>query len=127
MKKIIISLLLIFLLASVFMCTYVDAAVSIPSGIKNGMKQANSGTGMGDTQTAKVINNVIGLIQVAGSGIALVVITIMGIKYILAAPSEKADVKKMVMPVIIGCVLLFGAVNIAGMIEKFANTELPNS
>jgi len=79
---------------------------------------------MSGTQTAKVINNVIGIIQVVGSGIALITITLMGIKYMLAAPSEKADVKKMVLPVIIGCVLLFGAVNLAGVVEKFATSTL---
>lgn len=66
------------------------------------------------------INSVIGLIQVAGSGISILVITIVGIRYILSSPQEKADLKKSAMPIIIGCVLLFGAVNIVAIIEKFS-------
>ena len=62
------------------------------------------------------INSVIGLFQFAGTGIAVFVVTVLGIKYMLAAPSEKADVKKNIMPIIIGCILLFGAVNIVSVI-----------
>lgn len=73
----------------------------------------------GDNGVIKAINSVIGLLQYAGSGIALIVITILGIKYILASPSEKADVKKSIMPILIGCVLLFGGVNLAGILATF--------
>lgn len=68
------------------------------------------------------INTIIGLLQYVGSGIALIVITILGIKYILASPAEKADVKKSIMPILIGCVLLFGGVNIAGLIASFTKS-----
>lgn len=74
-----------------------------------------------DSGIISAINTVIGLLQYVGSGIALIVITILGIKYILASPSEKADVKKSIMPILIGCLLLFGGVNIAGLITKFTN------
>lgn len=74
-----------------------------------------------DSGIISAINTVIGLLQYVGSGIALIVITILGIKYILASPSEKADVKKLIMPILIGCLLLFGGVNIAGLITKFTN------
>ena len=64
----------------------------------------------------EILNKIIGLMQVAGTGIALVVITLLGIKYMLASPSEKADTKKMIMPILIGCILLFAAVNIVSTI-----------
>lgn len=66
------------------------------------------------------LNNVIGLIQVAGTGISVVVVTMLGIKYLLASPSEKADVKKQIAPILIGCVLLFGAVNLVAIIADFS-------
>lgn len=69
-----------------------------------------------DSGVASAINNVIGLFQFAGTGIAVFIVTVLGIKYMLAAPSEKADVKKNIMPIIIGCILLFGAVNIVAII-----------
>lgn len=66
------------------------------------------------------INNVIGLIQFTGTGISVIVVTMLGIKYILASPSEKADVKKQIAPILIGCVLLFGAVNLVAIIADFS-------
>ena len=124
MKKI-ISLLIVLLLASIFV------------GINNVYAAGDAGidqliTSMDGTSTAVaaddkvggIINTIIGLLQVAGSGISLIVITILGIKYILASPGEKADVKKSAMPIAIGCVLLFGAVNLIAAIESFTTTGI---
>lgn len=86
------------------------------SSMKDAGTMANT-----DSRIGNVINNVIGLLQMVGSGIALIVITLLGMKYILASPSEKADVKKAVMPIIIGCILLFGAVNLMAAVANFAS------
>lgn len=66
------------------------------------------------------INSIIGLLQLAGSGISIIVVTMLGVKYILASPADKADVKKSITPIIIGCVLLFGAVNLVATIMDFS-------
>ena len=71
---------------------------------------------------AKSINDVIGLLQIAGTGIALIVVTILGIKYMLASPSEKADTKKQILPILIGCVLVFGAVTLVSAMTDLAAT-----
>ena len=68
-----------------------------------------------------VINTIIAFIQVIGTGISLIMGTVLGIKYLLAAPSDKADVKKQIMPMIIGAFLLFGAVNIMAIIADFTS------
>lgn len=70
------------------------------------------------------INIVIGLIQVVGTGIAIVMVTIQGVKYIMASPSDKASVKHNAVPICIGCLLLFAAVNIVKIIADTA-TNLP--
>ena len=125
MRKVISVLCLFTMLFSVLI-NFSYAADNDPrdmSGLITDMATANDMSEQG--RIGKVINNVIGLLQMAGSGIALIVITILGIKYILASPSEKADVKKSIMPVIIGCVLLFGAVNLMAAVANFA-TVLKN-
>ena len=63
-----------------------------------------------------VLNAVIKLIQIVGSGIAIIMVIMLGMKYMLASPGEKADYKKTAVPILIGCVLLFAASNIAGII-----------
>lgn len=123
MKKIVLTLLIILLLMSIICTNYVFA--DDIEDIKSNMSDIGDASGITNTGTAKVINSVIGIMQIVGSGISLIVITMLGIKYILASPSEKADVKKNIMPILIGCVLLFAAVNIVGMIESFSNATLP--
>lgn len=86
------------------------------------MKDVN--TPAEDEKVQGVINTIIGLLQVAGTGIALITITMMGLKYIMASPGEKADVKKQVIPIIIGCILLFGAVTLMSAIYDFAQKVL---
>ena len=75
----------------------------------------------GNFKLVNSINTVIGVLQVVGTGIALVVVSIMGIKYMMASPSEKADTKKMIISIFIGFVLLFGAVNLVAIVANFSD------
>lgn len=117
MKKI-ISIFVLLLMISVF-STFVYATGDGINEVIDGMKNTSNIAGQ-DSNIANTINDVIGLLQIAGTGISLIVVTMMGIKYMLASPSEKADTKKMIAPVLIGCVLLFGAVNIVAIIADFS-------
>lgn len=120
MKKIISILTIILMLSLVIGLNNAYATGEI-NQIISGMSQASTinpadiNTGIGNT-----INNVIGLLQLAGTGIAVIIVTMLGIKYILASPSEKADTKKAIMPILIGCILLFGAVNLVAVVADFA-------
>lgn len=120
MKKIISILTIILMLSLVIGLNNAYATGGI-NQIISGMSQASTinpadiNTGIGNT-----INNVIGLLQLAGTGIAVIIVTMLGIKYILASPSEKADTKKAIMPILIGCILLFGAVNLVAVVADFA-------
>lgn len=117
MKKTILLFVFILIL-SLFVgtinayATGVDDVISAMEGTSN---MATDGNGIKTS-----INNIIGLIQLAGTGISVVVVTMLGIKYILASPSEKADVKKQIVPILIGCVLLFGAVNLVAIVADFS-------
>lgn len=117
MKKTILILGLI-LIVSLFVGTanvYATDVNAIISSMEGTSDMATDGNGI-----KNALNNVIGLIQVAGTGISVVVVTMLGIKYLLASPSEKADVKKQIAPILIGCLLLFGAVNLVAIIADFA-------
>ena len=65
---------------------------------------------------------IIGLVQAIGSILAVVVLVILGIKYMMGSAEEKADYKKTMIPYLIGAILVFAASNIAGMVFNFANT-----
>ena len=119
MRKIIYVLTIIILFSMIFdfYSVYADDGVNSIITAMEGTSNAATATGTG---VGNVINNVIGIMQVVGSGLSIIVITLLGIKYILASPGEKADVKKSIMPILIGCVLLFGAVNLIAAVEEFS-------
>lgn len=74
-----------------------------------------------------ILNSVIGIIQIAGTGISMIMVSLLGIKYIMAAPSDKADVKKQIAPLVIGAVILFASVNLVGIIADVANSTLESA
>lgn len=122
MKKYIIVLIMFLLISISFsIYTYASSSITDTGAIISAMsdaKPSNMATGSG-SNIPKIINTIIGLLQVAGTGISIIVVTILGIKYLMASPSEKADTKKSILPIIIGCVLLFGAVNLMSALLDF--------
>jgi len=75
----------------------------------------------GGTEIKTVGEDIIGIIQIVGSLVAVGVIVVLGIKYMMGSASEKAEYKKTMIPYVIGAVLIFAGVHIAGAIYDFAN------
>ena len=133
MKKIVSILLCIILISAVFGINdvYADGKkedkkkettdVTDPTSVISSMEDVKDNMASTDNSIADIINTAIGLLQITGTGISIIVVSILGIKYLLASPSEKADTKKSILPIIIGCALLFGAVNLISAISNFAN------
>ena len=53
-----------------------------------------------------------GILIIVGMVIAVVITGILGIKFMIGSVEEKAEVKKSLIPFIIGCVIVFGAFGI---------------
>lgn len=126
-KIIILFTLILFLIFTVSFVNTSFAAVKDVDGLLKSStlkKVSKKDDGGGKSGIINGINSIIGLIQLAGSGISIIVITLLGVKYILASPSDKADVKKSITPIIMGCIFLFGGVNIVGIIAKFSGEVL---
>ena len=80
-----------------------------------------------DTKIPGAIDSIIGLVQVAGTGIALIAVSLLGIKYMLASVEEKAEIKKYIVGIVIGAVLVFGGIEIAQLLANFSTEVLPTS
>ena len=59
---------------------------------------------------------ILGFLQIVGGIAAVVIIAIFGIKYMLGSLEEKAEYKKSFIPLIVGIVVLYGAVVIANLL-----------
>ena len=68
------------------------------------------------------IGKLLGFLQVASGLVAILMIAIVGFNYIISTPDVKEEMKKKMLPIIIGLVLVFGAVSIAKFILGVAGT-----
>ncbi len=63
-----------------------------------------------------MFENMWGFVRVIGSAISVIVIVVIGIKYIWASTEEKFEIKQTVIYYVIGAVLLFATVNIVSIV-----------
>ena len=76
-----------------------------------------------DDQAAidKVGQGIVKVLSTIGSICSVVVLIIIGIKYMLGSIEEKAEYKKNMLPYVIGAFLVFGASVVASVIYNIAN------
>ena len=67
-----------------------------------------------------ISNSIIGILTVAGMAVSIIVLIVLGIKYMMGSTAEKAEYKKTLMPYFIGALLIFGASAIATVVMNMA-------
>lgn len=120
MKKLLISclsIMLIFCMIYTFSEFYAVNAFTY-SGTYDGTLGDVCGA---DATIGKVTSTVLDAVRYAGYGISLIMLTYIFIKYMLSGASEKAEVKKNLIPFVIGAVILFAASSIVGILKEVAN------
>lgn len=70
------------------------------------------------TQATTWGNVILGLFQVIGYVAAVIVLVWLGVKYIMASPDGKAEIKKQAFAYVLGAVLLFAAGTIVTIIKN---------
>ena len=108
--KILTVLLLAILLITVTTNVFADA-------IDPGDLTATYGT---DTTLQTKAGKVMGMIRNVAAIVSVIVIMVLGVKYMLGSVEEKAEYKKAFMPLIIGIVLVVSATAIAAFIFNMA-------
>ena len=111
-STIMIIMMVILTVAPVFAAT---AGIVDPKNL-TGSDKANTAT------MQNIGNQIITVVSVAGSIVSVVVLIVLGIKYMMGSAEEKAEYKKTLMPYIIGAALVFAASAIAGIVFNFASS-----
>lgn len=75
-----------------------------------------TGTANNNTDLDNFGNKIITIISAIGSITSVIVLVIIGIKYMFGSVEEKSTYKKTLMPYVIGATLVFAASTIAGVI-----------
>ena len=63
-------------------------------------------------------NVIIGAFQFVGSFASVIVLVILGIKYMAGSVEERAEYKKTMMPYVVGAVMVFAITNLLKILEN---------
>lgn len=130
-KKILI-ILMILLMASVSVQYAIPNVYAQPKDDKKGgsdiytsiqdMATAEAAGGEGAVTSAQnIAGSIISVAKVICAGIAIIMLSVIAMKYMLAAPSEKADIKKHAVVYVVGAIVMFAATGILSIIQSFAS------
>lgn len=100
--------------------------ISVSSFAEGELTPGSFGTGSIDPSQTSIIQGmggqIIGVVRTVGVLVAVVILLILGIKYMVGSAEEKADYKKSMIPYIVGAVLIFAASTIAGIVYDMATS-----
>ena len=118
MKVMAVILLAVMIVASV--CTSVNALSFDQVDTKSVTNGASDTSGAADSIN-RIVGSVLTIVQVVGCGVAVIMLIVLAIKYISAAPGDKADIKKHAVVYVVGAVVLFAASGILQIVKNFAS------
>ncbi len=113
-----ISIILVVLMALTAVSSVV-LAVDIPGQIETISK------GNANANADKVVSlgaTIVTIMQTVGIVVAVVILLILGIKYMMGSAEEKADYKKTMIPYLVGAILIFASTTIVNVVYNIANS-----
>ena len=115
MNKVVVKIVNIMLIAMVIISISLNCFALTPTDI--------SGTDnpTGTSQITTLGNDIVGIFQVVGVVLAVVIIIVLGIKYMLGSAEEKSEYKKSMLPYVVGAALIFAGSIFANVIYEFFN------
>ena len=102
--KIVSTLLSVMLLVA--MLSTISMAKVNPAGIAENLVGTST---TATSSVTKIGNQIIGIITTVGVVVAVVVLLVLGIKYMMGSTEEKAKYKETMIPYLVGAILIFGA------------------
>ena len=110
--KIVSIITLMLLISMAFMGTM--SMASDATGVIDSITKGGNTPGQDKIQNLG--NNIVNIITTIGIVVAVVVLLILGIKYMMGSAQEKAEYKKTMIPYLVGALLIFGASAIAKVV-----------
>lgn len=115
-----VKILSIVLIALAIVCTVSN--ICLATDIESKIKQISQGNQNANPQ--QVVNlgsTIVTIMQTVGIVVAVVVLLVIGIKYMIGSAEEKAEYKKTMIPYIVGAVLIFASTTIVNVVYQIAN------
>ncbi len=125
MKEILLKKGMILAIALIIFSTVLVAFQGNVFAEGSAMPDISSIEGAGNSAAADSVGNVIGavfyILKIVAVGVALIMLTVLAIKYMSSAPNDRASIKKHAVVYVVGAIVLFGAAGILQIIEKFSS------
>ena len=116
-KKTIVKVMSVALMVAMIALCINNVALATDT-IPSGTTSNTSGT------FSRILSVILGITQVIGMAIAVIMLIVLAIKYISTAPGEKAEIKKYAVVYIVGAIVLFAASGILEIIKQFAKDNI---
>ncbi len=122
MRKILkISLILILTLSMLItMLPNYSEASGYSEHMKELINADYSDSSGASNKISNISTTIITAIRIAGVAVAIVILLVLAMKYMMAAPGDKADIKKSAIYYVIGAVVLFAGTQLLGIINQFS-------
>jgi len=124
-RKFVCIILFFVIIMSVLLPNISNAAYDMMKNV-NAIADASetdvSGATAAITSTKRIAGAVITITRIVAAGIAIIMISVLAMKYMTAAPSEKADIKKHAIAYVVGAVILFGVTWILGILVNIGES-----
>ena len=107
------------LLTTILMAMVIVATISnvvFGADIISSLGSVDPNNVSGAQQITKLGGTIVGILQVLGIVVAVVVLLVIGIKYMMGSAEEKAEYKKVMIPYIVGALLIFASTTIVNVV-----------
>ena len=96
--------------------------VVLASGIPGKIDQIAAGsTDVEDDKIIELGAKIVTIMQTVGIVVAVVILLVLGIKYMMGSAEEKAEYKKTMVPYVVGAILIFASTTIVNIVYQLAN------
>ena len=114
----VIGIVAIMMILILGMATISSAETVDPGAIAGNLQGTKSEA---QEDVTNIGNQIIGIITTVGVVVAVVILLVLGIKYMMGSASEKAEYKKTMIPYLVGAILIFGASAITQVVVSIAS------
>ena len=128
MKNLLLKKLMLAIIVAIIFLTIIISLQNNSLAVTAAMPTIAEIESTGNPATANSVENIIGAVlyiaKIIAVGLALIMLAALAIKYMSAAPGEKATIKKHAVVYVVGAIVLFGAAGILNIIETFATNNI---
>lgn len=122
-----IKLFVLFALISCIMASMLNVYVNASDygskmiGELNEVEKGETTESSATKSVNNIVSSVITIARIVGVTVAIVMLLVVAMKYMSAAPGEKADIKKSAVVYVVGAIVLFAVTGILGIINSFSS------